>query len=795
MALLLLGVGLSTPVPVPDSGGGSILSPNQSLRRKEAHKVQVRCNPGAYTSINPVGKSGENMTRWCEANCLVGFCPSDMCKCSDDSATLLPVNESAVAAPRTWRNGGWIDSDSQAEDASEEALAEWERREASEEALADWSKRKERKNEKAMKKSSGGNGADANGPYHGADGEYRGGADAESSIVCQALSQTVTDHWCRTTCTTRWGKLGSCPKKYCKCTDEGGAQSLTPSPVPMSRESARSGVDRWQGSTDQQQEEGRKAVTAHKEAQQAAAAAVKAEQEKSARATKDAEDALDKAKREALQQGSVADDEWEKQEGEQEEEQQEEQQEEQEDDAAQQGQAEQAEAEQAEDEDPAEQADGDMEHELLHAGENCYNACGMHGGYCDWCGERPAACCHGSGSYSQDGPECANVTHSETMANGTLRHACVLGRRQDELATPEIPQFSQPAGPGEEFKALDKTGLELCQRRWKNAMKQMEEKTEDPSDIYRGDQCLKPTKPLLLFVHVGKTCGSSVMQALRNPQNQAAMRRLAPGREPFDAVHMHPVRREVTDSMSRVLITLRDPVDRFISSYNTAACIGDPRNDPSRCRRKENGDESLSASHVKPGTPLTNKITSECFSNVSDFALHLDAQTECGRLARDVIGPNFIEDLGHVGHIGKGACYYLGGVLERLKGKDVYVIDTETCDAGIRGIPTWLGLNSTAFVMPPKVHVGHYPHHDDTVDDEGRARLRKYLAHEYALHEKLRRWTWNRANQMTRLDLERAPQETGRYHPDAIPPSDPVPPSVLPAQRSEPLVPPSVIWR
>ena len=58
MALLLLGVGLSTPVPVPDSGGGSVLSPNQSLRRKEAHKVQVRCNPGAYTSINPVGKGG-----------------------------------------------------------------------------------------------------------------------------------------------------------------------------------------------------------------------------------------------------------------------------------------------------------------------------------------------------------------------------------------------------------------------------------------------------------------------------------------------------------------------------------------------------------------------------------------------------------------------------------------------------------------------------------------------------------------------------------------------------------------
>lgn len=753
MALLLLGVGLATSIPVPDSGGGSVLSPHQSLRREEAHKVQVRCNPGAYTSINVLSKGGENMTRWCEANCLVGFCPSDMCKCSDDSTTLLPVNESA-AAPRTWRNGAWIDSDSQADEASEEALAEW-------------GKPSERK------KSSDGNGADANGAYHSADGAYRGGADAESSIVCLALSQTVTDHWCRTTCTTRWGKLGSCPKKYCKCTDEGDARSLTPSPLPLSRESARSGSgadQRWKGSTDQQQQQGRKAVTAHKEAQQAAAAAVKEEQENAARATKDAEDSFDKAKREAQQQGSVGD------------------QEEQEDDVAQQGKA-----DQAKDEDPAGRADDHTDHKLLHAGENCYSACGMHGGYCDWCGERPAACCHGSGSFPQDAPECVNVTHSETIANGTLRHACVLGRQQDELAVPEIPQFSSQ--PGEKWKKLDKSGLEVCQRRWKNAMKQMEEKTEDPSDIYRGDQCLKPTKPVLLFVHVGKTCGSSVMQALRNPQNQVAMQRLAPGHEPFDAVHMHPVRREVADSMHRVLITLRDPVDRFISSYNTAACIGDPNNDPSRCRRKENGDESLSASHVKPGTPLTNKITSECFHNVTDFAENLDADTECGRLARDVIGPNFIEDLGHVGHIGKGACYYLGGVLERLKDKDVYVIDTETCDAGIRGIPTWLGLNSTEFVMPPKVHVGHYPHHDDTVNDEGRARLRKYLAHEYALHEKLRRWTWNRRLVgLTKIGLEGGPPEVR-----SIPPSDPVPvpvpPSVLPAQRSDPIVPPSVVWR
>ena len=660
MAQLLLGVALATPVSGPGSGGGASLVP-QSLRRQEAHRVQVRCNPGAYTGINNERKGGENMTRWCEANCLVGFCPGDMCKCTDGSAPLLPVDTNASesgVAPRTWRRGAWVDS--QADTATE---------------------------------------AGAPSRATTTQDTDKGGVP---ELNCVSLSQTVTDHWCRTSCTTRWGGLGACPKNFCRCTEGTAASDSDTQP------------------TQQQQQEGRKAATAHKEAEQAAADA-----------TRDAEDFFNQAKREAQQQREdrgEAGDSW----GEQ---------------GYMDGEAQAG----VGDDHGAEQAD-DQGHKLLHAGMSCYDDCGKHGGYCSFCGDRPAACCHGSGSYPSDGPECVNVTHSMRTANGTLRHACVFGRQQDELAVPEIPQFDS----GDKFKKLDKTALEVCQRRWKNAMKQMEEKTEDPSDIYRGDNCLKAeTKPVLLFVHVGKTCGSSVMQALRNPQNQRAIQRLAPGHEPFDAVHMHPVRREVADSMKRVLITLRDPVDRFISSYNTAACIGDPQNDPSQCRRKENGDEALSASHIKPGTPLTNKITSECFNNVTSFADNLDADTECGRLARDAIGPNYIEDLGHVGHIGKGACYYLGGVLERLKDKDVYVIDTETCDAGIRGIPTWLGLNSTEFVMPPKVHVGHYPHHDDTVTDEGRTRLRKYLSHEYALHEKLRRWTWNRQLAgLTRLGLE-----------------------------------------
>ena len=81
----------------------------------------------------------------------------------------------------------------------------------------------------------------------------------------------------------------------------------------------------------------------------------------------------------------------------------------------------------------------------------------------------------------------------------------------------------------------------------------------------------------------------------------------------------------------------------------------------------------------------------------------------------------------------------LGGVAGRLRGKNVHIVETEQCDAGIAGIPTWLGLKEK-FSPAVMIHGGNFPHHLDTVTKSGRKRLEKYLAHEYALQDELRKY-------------------------------------------------------
>ena len=63
------------------------------------------------------------------------------------------------------------------------------------------------------------------------------------------------------------------------------------------------------------------------------------------------------------------------------------------------------------------------------AGEDCYEKCGGHGGFCERCGRAPAACCHGSGELADDPVECHGVTHDGRAWNGSAyvaTHGCVL---------------------------------------------------------------------------------------------------------------------------------------------------------------------------------------------------------------------------------------------------------------------------------------------------------------------------------------------------------------------------------
>ena len=88
MALLLVGAAAAASI---QRNGGSSLTP-QALN---ADRGEVRCNPGTYTSLN----NQSNMTRWCWANCVVGFCPGDMCTCQSESDVIAPPQAPANVTP------------------------------------------------------------------------------------------------------------------------------------------------------------------------------------------------------------------------------------------------------------------------------------------------------------------------------------------------------------------------------------------------------------------------------------------------------------------------------------------------------------------------------------------------------------------------------------------------------------------------------------------------------------------------------------------------------------------------
>jgi len=102
-----------------------------------------------------------------------------------------------------------------------------------------------------------------------------------------------------------------------------------------------------------------------------------------------------------------------------------------------------------------------------------------------------------------------------------------------------------------------------------------------------------------------------------------------------------------------------------------------------------------------------------------------------------------------ISHLLMGTCFYLGGLLEYLRKsrKSVYVVETETCDQDIMGIPAWLQRESEhqlPAVSP--VHVGDMPHHNDTLTPRGRLLLVKALAPEYFANDVIRRLSVNKGS-------------------------------------------------
>ena len=266
------------------------------------------------------------------------------------------------------------------------------------------------------------------------------------------------------------------------------------------------------------------------------------------------------------------------------------------------------------------------------------------------------------------------------------------------------------------------TPLDLCKKRYDNAIVTFPPLETDREARLRGDKSLDAADiPHVLFVHIGKTCGDTVIAALNHNKrkimsldmseqqedevtNKVLAKYKAAVREPFDMVHVHPVRTEVLENVHNVLIPMRDPVDRLISAYNSAACKADGVEDHI-CERKapphseeaeefeeagefEESEDVSESEALRVGRlnmpprqglgpmPAVGGLIMQCFPNVTAFGDGIDDDTECGRVARDMIGMG-ATDAG-AGHVGKGDCYYLGGVLDQLRTKRIHLIHTVT---------------------------------------------------------------------------------------------------------------------
>ena len=302
------------------------------------------------------------------------------------------------------------------------------------------------------------------------------------------------------------------------------------------------------------------------------------------------------------------------------------------------------------------------------------------------------------------------------------------------LALP--PQAETPAALTAEVRSGGEppSPLDVCKNTWSTAVSAMSDSPEgDFRPELRGDAFRAKVPPALLFVHVGKTCGATVGFALRD--NQRLMSTKHPLQPAYDEVHTHPVRWGVLAAADYVLVSLRDPIDRVVSSYNSYVCTREstvdkhgqrvPINSQNECKRKPQELGLIQDAHAR---------LIFCFPTVNEFAERIDEDNECGQLARNSLLTDFT-----FGHAAMGACFYLGGMLDLLQNKSIFIVETKTCDADINAIAPWLGLRNDSFKLRQELHAGGFPHHDDALSVLGRDKLRQHLAHEYAFVDELRR--------------------------------------------------------
>lgn len=258
-----------------------------------------------------------------------------------------------------------------------------------------------------------------------------------------------------------------------------------------------------------------------------------------------------------------------------------------------------------------------------------------------------------------------------------------------------------------EHHQSESNGETRCLQVWENGIQ----------EIYKGAVIRKgvPPHPLeyaygydLGFVHIGKTGGGTVNNLLKSNSVPAY----------HYAIHACPATKQNLGNYTELLVSVRDPIDRFVSAFNWFR-------------------EGLGLGQISPPyeqeQEKVRSMFDDCFPVVNSFAEQLDDSTLCGELGRSWL-------LGHVNHfrshIEMGTCFHLGGVLSSLEDRPLTLIHTESLE---EDFAAWMASRHYPLktLQADSDEVQHVSTGSKFVSKLGRSMLRKYLEHEYWAQQQL----------------------------------------------------------
>jgi len=170
----------------------------------------------------------------------------------------------------------------------------------------------------------------------------------------------------------------------------------------------------------------------------------------------------------------------------------------------------------------------------------------------------------------------------------------------------------------------------------------------------------------VLLVHVGKAGGGSV-RLFMDKHNITHL---------FEQIHVHPVPHSAVASHLRIVVCLRDPVERLISAYNW----GITRRKRwalrlARCYTVDQFAVQSAYAHINPSLALQS------------------GREACGRLL-DWNEPNIMTH----GHIKRDSCFYLGGCIgdSAFAENREFVVTAEQIEFDSREMLKWMNASTVS---------------------------------------------------------------------------------------------------